>query len=120
MQVRISSRHGHLSEESQQQIREKVRKLTRFFDRLTSIEVTADLQNPESVQVEVRVTVEHHQDFVAANEGSRVMGALDRTMHKLEAQIKKHKEKLTGHRATSVKHMEPSPLEAEIDEPDDS
>ena len=48
MQVKISARHGHLSSETQDKITEKVEKLKRLFDRVTAIEVTADLEHRES------------------------------------------------------------------------
>ena len=106
MQVSISSRHGHLSTEAQQRIEEKVQKLRRFFDRVTAIEVTADLQHEDSPSVEVRVSAEQTADFVATSSASSVSSALDKVLSKVEQQIRKHKEKVTGHRATSVKHLE--------------
>ena len=43
MQIKISARHGHLSDETQAKIKEKLEKLPRFYDRLTAIDVTVDL-----------------------------------------------------------------------------
>ena len=43
MQIKISTRHGHLAEPTQQFIREKAQKLLHLFSRLTMIEVTVDL-----------------------------------------------------------------------------
>lgn len=105
MQVTISARHGHLSATSQERIQEKVEKLRRFYDRITSIAVTVDLENESSPHVEVRVTAERHDDFVAADNGSQVSAALDKVIHKLEQQLRKHKEKLTGHRSPGVKRL---------------
>src|SRR5260370_30099227 len=45
VQIKISMRHGHLSEDSQAFIQEKAKKLMRLFERLTMIEVTVDMQN---------------------------------------------------------------------------
>ncbi len=106
MQVTISARHGHLSAASQERIEEKVEKLRRFFDRISSIVVTIDLENEDSPHVEVRVTAEHHQgDFMASDNSSSVSSALDSVIHKIEPQLRKHKEKLTGHRSPGLKHM---------------
>ena len=80
-------------------------KLRRFYDRITSIAVTVDLENEDSPHVEVRVTAEHHDDFVAADNGGQVSAALDSVIHKLETQLRKYKEKLTGHRSPGLKHL---------------
>lgn len=106
MQVKISARHGHLSSETQDKITEKVEKLKRLFDRVTSIEVTADLEHRESPSVELRVSVERTEDFVAADTASSVIAALDMTIHKVEQQLRKHKEKRREHRSLGVKNIE--------------
>ena len=38
MQIQISTRHGHLSDASQERVAEKAEKLLRIFERLTAIE----------------------------------------------------------------------------------
>ena len=43
MTVKISARHGHLSDAAHQLIEEKAGNLIHFFERLTMIEVTVDL-----------------------------------------------------------------------------
>ena len=115
MQINISSRHGHLSTESQDRIEDKVDKLSRFFDRITGIDVTVDLQHEDSPHVELRVSAEHTADFVATETAKNVSSALDSALAKVEQQLRKHKEKVTGHRATSVKHLDgtAAPPEAE-------
>lgn len=111
MQIRISARHGQLDESTQELIREKTEKLSRLFHRLTAIQVTADLAHADAPQVELRASAEHHEDFVATDEATNVLAALDGAIHKLEAQLRKHKEKRTGHRATSAKHIEAPELD---------
>ena len=106
MQVNISARHGHLSPDTQSKIEEKVEKLRRLFDRVTSIEVTADLEHRESPNVELRVSVERTDDFVAADTSSSVLAALDSTIHKLEQQLRKHKDRRRGHRSRGAKSVE--------------
>lgn len=114
MQIKISCRHGHLSEETQQLMREKVERIQKFHDRLTSIVVTADMEHREKPKVELIVTAEHHSEFVATDTAETILTALDSTIHKVEMQLKKHKEKITEHRVTSHKHIEvPSKEETE-------
>ncbi|MGH9677837.1 MAG: ribosome hibernation-promoting factor, HPF/YfiA family, partial [Candidatus Acidiferrum sp.] len=59
MQVKLSVRHGHLHDDVQKIIREKAAKLLHFFERLTMIEVTVDLQQKETKLVEFVVQAEH-------------------------------------------------------------
>ena len=112
MEIKISARHGQLSAATQEKIREKVERLRRLYDRVTGIDVTTNLEHRDSPQVEVRVSAEHTDDFVATDSSSNVLAALDSVIHKIEKQLRKHKEKLTGHRATGHKHIE-TPLEPE-------
>lgn len=97
MQVNISARHGHLSEDTQRFIREKAEKLLRFFERLTSIAVTVDLKEDLKV-VEFNVSAEHKHDFVARESSADIVAAVDAVVEKLEAQLRRYKEKIQDHR----------------------
>ncbi|HEX5269730.1 MAG TPA: ribosome-associated translation inhibitor RaiA [Gemmataceae bacterium] len=99
MQIKISARHGHLSEASQQFIREKAEKLTRLFERLTMIEVTVDLKEGQS-WVEFLVKSEHKHDFVAHESHPDLLAAVDLALGKLEMQVRRHKEKIQDRRRT--------------------
>ena len=94
MQVKISTRHGHLSEASQQNITAKAEKLLRIFDRITAIELTIDLKDSNSPRVDAQLSTEHKHDFVAHDQSDSLMGSLDATLHRLEQQLRKYKEKV--------------------------
>ncbi len=64
VQIQVTARHGHLSEETNDRLKAKVEKLTRHFDRLTSIEVVVDLQDASKPKVDLLVSAEHKHDFV--------------------------------------------------------
>jgi putative sigma-54 modulation protein len=106
VQVNISARHGNLSADTQAKINEKVEKLPRFFDRLTAIEVMADMEHRDSPQVELRASVEHTDDIIATDTSTNVLAALDGAIHKLEQQLRKHKEKRRGHRSQALGRVE--------------
>lgn len=107
MQISISARHGHLSAGTQEKIKEKVEKLRRIWDRVSAILVTVDLEREEAPAVELQVSAEHAEDFVATGAGLNVLAALDGALHKLEQQLRKHKEKkITGHRGPGRRHAE--------------
>ena len=94
MQINISTRHGDISDATKEKISQKVEKLQRFFDRLTSLDVTVNLDKPDEPSIEVAVRSEKREDFVASYQSSDMFGAVDQVVAKLEQQIKKHKEKL--------------------------
>lgn len=102
VQVKISSRHGHLNDTNQEAIREKALKLTNVFDRLTMIEVTVDFNktHDDKKHVEFVVQAEHKHDFVAHESHQDVMAAVDLVLHKLQGQLRRYKEKIQDHRRT--------------------
>ena len=102
MQVKISVRHGHLSDATQAIIREKALKLTNVFDRLTMIEVTVDVKKSEEDKafVEFLVQAEHKHDFVACENQHDVLTAVDLVLHKLQGQLRRYKEKIQDRRRT--------------------
>ena len=103
MQVNVSSRHGHLKSQDQEIVVEKVEKIRRIFDRINAIDVVVDLVHIEKPLVEINVSAEGTSDFVATCEAETVLTALDSAIHKVEQQVRKHKEKLTDHKTG---HME--------------
>ena len=109
MQITISGRHGHLSAASQEKIKEKVEAVRKFFDRITAIGVTVDLEHSDRASVELRVRAEHHEELVAVQEAATVYAALDGVIDKIENQLRRSKERLKEHRATGHKHLEPPP-----------
>lgn len=104
MQITVSARHGHLSEASQAKIKSKLEKLTRIFDRLTSIEAAIDLSNSAAPTVDLRVSAEHKHDFVAEVTGEELMGCVDGAVHKLEMQLRKYKERVQERHRGPVDH----------------
>ncbi|HXG09764.1 MAG TPA: ribosome-associated translation inhibitor RaiA [Gemmataceae bacterium] len=99
MQIKISARHGHLNNATQQFIQEKAQKLLRYFDRLTMIEVTVDLK-PDQKSAEFVVQAEHKHDFVAREVHPDLLAAVDKAVDKLEGQLRRYKEKIQDHRRT--------------------
>ena len=106
MQINISARHGHLSDATRAKISAKVERLARLFERLTAIDVTVDLEHAELPVVNIQVSAEHKHDFVAVEQADGLMAALDATIHKIEQQLRKYKEKVVErHRNTTAKEQ---------------
>lgn len=108
MQLSISARHGHLSPVTQERIAEKVEKVRKYYDRVNAIQVTVDLEHRETPSLELRVSAERAEDFVATAQAEDMIAALDQAIHKIEQQLRKHKErKQESHRSPARKHLEP-------------
>jgi putative sigma-54 modulation protein len=101
VQIQISTRHGQLSEASQNKITAKAEKLLRIFDRLTAIEVIIDLTDESTPRVDLKVSAEHKHDFVAHDQSDNLMGSLDEAVHKVEQQLRKYKEKVQDRHRTN-------------------
>lgn len=108
MEVKVVAKNGELSPSIQETIKQKVTKLPRFFDRMTGVQVVADLQHATSPKVEVIVSAEETNDFFASDTGSNVIAALDRVVNKIEQQLRKHKNKLTEHRGRDRSYTAPA------------
>jgi putative sigma-54 modulation protein len=104
VQISISSRHGHVSDETQARIQEKLDKLPRLYDRISSIELTIDFERRDAPNVDLRVSAKHKHDFVATGTGATLPAAIDEVVDKMEQQLRKYKEKVqdrhrsSGHR----------------------
>ena len=118
MQIKISARHGHLSEATQQFIRDKAEKLLNHFGRLTIIEVTVDLKNEQQKLVEFVVSAEHKHDFVASERHMDILAAVDMVVDKLGRQLSRYKEKIQDHRRdpSAAEVAAPPTLEEPSDE----
>ncbi len=104
MQIKISTRHGHLSETTREKIEAKVEKLSRLHERLTEIVVTVDLEHPEKPTVDLQVSAEHKHDFVATEQSEELWASLDGAIHKIEQQLRRYKEKsVDRHRGPGAK-----------------
>lgn len=114
MQIKISTRHGHLSEASQAKFQAKLEKLTHFFERLTSIELTVDLEHENKPAAELRVSAEHKHDFVATDQHAELVTAVDGVIQKMEQQLRKYKEKVQEHRGPGLRQQSAA-LEAETE-----
>ena len=97
MQVAITCKHGQLSANQQEYITRKSEKLLTYFERVTAINVTITLDNGR-VRAEILVDAEHKHNFVASDVGDDLIPTFDVTLHKMEQQIKKYKEKIQDHR----------------------
>lgn len=98
MQIKLSARHGHLTDDAQREIQGKVDKLLHVFDRISMIEVTVDLADKIFKKVEILVNAEHKHDFVARDQHEELMAAVDLAVERIKHQVHRYKEKIQDRR----------------------
>lgn len=94
MQIQVSTRHGHLSEATQQRVVARAEKLLRYFERMTIVEVVVDLEDKDRPRVDIQASAEHKHDFVAHDQSEELMAAVDAAVQKMEQQLRKYKERV--------------------------
>lgn len=80
-------------------IKDKVGKLDRFYNRITSVEVFLKLENSGKVKdkiVEMKVSVPRKQ-LICKHEDKVFEAAVDNCVDSLSRQLKKYKEKVSSH-----------------------
>ena len=101
VQINVSARHGQLSGATQSKIVSKVSRLKRYFNRLTALNVTVDLENESLPTVEIVASAEHFHEMVSREHSSQLWRSVDGAVQKLEQQLRKHKEKVLDHKHVS-------------------
>lgn len=98
MQITFSVRRGSVSDLTREKIQAKVEKIQKFYDRISSVEITIDLEVRENPALTLLMKVEPKKEFVVQSQAGELFASLDDSLKKLEQQIKKFKEKLTDNR----------------------
>jgi putative sigma-54 modulation protein len=101
VQIAITCRHGSISDDVRDTLARKSEKLLTYFERVTAIGVTvifAQEQINGRIRVEILLDAEHKHNFVAIDEGDDVLSTFDRSLTKMEQQLKKYKAKIQDHR----------------------
>ena len=93
MIVKVSSRHLDVTEPLKAYAQTKAARLVKYFDRIEAIDVIFDAGRGLT-GVEMIVSADHKDRFVAHHKQSDVYACVDECMAKLERQLRDHKQKL--------------------------
>jgi putative sigma-54 modulation protein len=93
MIVTVSSRHMEVTAALKSYAEQKASKLTKYFDRISEIEVVIETGKDQS-RVEMIVHAEHNDRFVAHHDQGDAYACVDGCVDKLERQLSDHKKKL--------------------------
>ena len=98
MQVNITGRHIHVSDETRDFIEDRVDRFERYFQQITSTQVTLDSNKNNEVHVEILVHVINKVTFVVNEAHMDPHIAVDRASDRIERKIRQFKEKVRAHR----------------------
>lgn len=97
MELTVKSRNGKISERHRKHIDEKLSKLGRYMDGITSATVEVHTQQQRNAgeinRVQVTLVGEHGVILRAEEQSADLMAAVDEVQEVLERQIKRYKEK---------------------------
>ena len=97
MEITVAGRHPGITQEMRAYALDKVGKLPRIFDRLSSARVTLEVNGVEH-RAEASVHGPRGAVFVAHGVALDPSGAVDELVDRLERQLRKFKTKIEGHR----------------------
>ena len=97
MQISVSGRHMHVSQDLQDYARTKVSKLTQFFDKIQAVDIIISKEGLKFA-VEIIVKPERCESLVGRDSSSDIKACIDLILDKLERQMTRHKEKIRNHK----------------------
>ena len=97
MQLNLTGRHIDITPAIRSYVTRKFERLQRHFDHVTNVHVILTIEK-ERRKAEATLHV-NRANLYADAQHSDMYAAIDDLAHKLDRQVKKHKEKLSRHRA---------------------
>lgn len=100
MNIIVNARHMDITQAMREYAQDKASKLTRYFDRIMSIEVVLDTEGGVPT-AEVVVEASRANTFVASHRGEDMYGCVDQAIHKVEEQIRRFKDRVRERKGPS-------------------
>ena len=97
MPIQITGRHLEVTPSMKQYVEDKLNKLNNHFDQIIATRVILSVEKEKQV-AEAVINVPGNE-FVAKADAHDMYAAIDMLQDKLDAQVRKHKQKLKDHRA---------------------
>ncbi|MDT8439841.1 MAG: ribosome-associated translation inhibitor RaiA [Wenzhouxiangellaceae bacterium] len=99
MQIEISGQNVEVTQALRAYVTEKLDRLQRYFDNLTSAHVVLRLEKLQhTAEATIRVGGKG-RDVHAVADSEDMYAAIDQLSDKLDRQVRRHKDKVTDHRA---------------------
>ena len=96
MKVLVHARHVKVTDAMRQHVESKLAKLPRYLGNLQSVEVILGMDADMPI-VEAVATARKKTTFVATQRHEDMYTCIDQCLHKLEEQIRRHKDRVRDH-----------------------
>ncbi|MFZ9036192.1 MAG: ribosome hibernation-promoting factor, HPF/YfiA family [Francisellaceae bacterium] len=96
MQIQLTGRHLDITPSMKQYVEDKLSKLRNHFDQILVLKVILSVEREK--QIAEAIINAPGCEFVAKADATDMYAAIDSLQDKLDAQIRKHKQKLKSHR----------------------
>lgn len=112
MKLTMVFRHLESSDPAKQHVEEKIEKLRRFFSK-EPVKIHVVLSQIKfRFETEIVVSADH-LSFTCIGEGDDLYSSIDQAYHKVESQLRRHKERAKDHKATRPLAVETAGLGVE-------
>lgn len=101
MDITVIGRHVEVTDAMRQYVESKAAKLPRFYDNVLSAEVILGMEAEKAV-VEIVVTANRKNTFVATHRDDVMYAAIDECLRKISEQLRRHKDKVRDRQSQSM------------------
>ncbi|NND65926.1 MAG: ribosome-associated translation inhibitor RaiA [Gammaproteobacteria bacterium] len=101
MQLTVTGRHVDLTDALRNRVNTRIKRINRHFKQVTNAHVTLTVEKQQH-KAEVNCHISG-KDFFADAKSEDMYSAIDDLMHKLDRQIRRHKERLASHNRSNNK-----------------
>jgi putative sigma-54 modulation protein len=99
--ITVIGRHVEVTDAMRQYVESKAAKLPRFYDNVLSAEVILGMEAEKAV-VEIVVTANRKNTFVATHRDDVMYAAIDECLRKISEQLRRHKDKVRDRQSQSM------------------
>lgn len=100
MNIVVKARHMDVTASMREYVETKVSKLSKFYDKLQTVEVTLDLE-ADKPSVEIVASARKKSVFVASHRDNDMYACVDQCLHKIAEQLRRHKDRVRDHQKAS-------------------
>ena len=97
MDITVTGRDFEVTQAIREHATDKASKLTRFFDRISQVEVVLGRHDNHTYDAELIAHVDGHDHFVAHGRNEDLYAAIADAEHKIERQLRDHKNRVVDH-----------------------
>lgn len=101
MSIVVKARHMDVTDAMRQYVERKASRLTKFYNKIQSIEVILDME-ADKPSAEIVATAKKKSTFVASHRDDDMYACIDQCLDKISAQLRRHKDRVRDHQGPGL------------------